>query len=75
MIGNNFVVDHVSNIEKLVKDNRIEYLDAIIHYCNVHNYEIEAIASILKKNNIIKMKLQYEAENLNFLKKSSRLPL
>jgi hypothetical protein len=71
-----FNIDHISNIEKLVLEKKIvSYIDAIIHYCDIYGYEIEVIASVVKKSPTIKSKLQYEAEELNFMKKSARLPL
>ena len=68
-------INHISNIEKIALDNKIPYMDAIIHYCEINSYEIEVIANVVKKSPTIKSKLQYEAEELNFMKKSARLPL
>ena len=53
----------------------IDYIDACIMFCEKNNMEVEQIASIIKSNQNIKSKIQIEAENLNYLKKTSRLPL
>jgi hypothetical protein len=70
-----FNVNYVQEIENLVRDKNIEYIDAIVHYCEKSGLEIEFLAGIIKKDPVMKSKLQFEAENLNFMKKSARLPI
>lgn len=62
-------------IEEMVKKYNISYLDAVIHFCEEKNIEIESIGSIIKKNQKIFSSIQEEAENLNFLPKTSRLDI
>ena len=61
-------------IERIVSSFNLEYMDAVIYYCEKNNIEIETAASIIRSNLKIKSKLQLEAENLNFLPKSAKLP-
>lgn len=60
-------------IERLVKNFNLDYIDAITYFCEKNNIEIETIASIVKSNLRIKSKIQSEAENLNYLPKSAKL--
>ncbi len=60
-------------IEKIVSDYNIDYMDAVLHYCEKNNIEVETAASIIKSNLRIKSRLQHEAENLNYLPKSAKL--
>ena len=60
-------------IEKLVCEKNISYMDAIVHYCENNELEIESAAKLI--NSIIKSKIEAEARNLNFLPKVSKLPL
>ena len=60
-------------IEKIVKDNKMSYMDAIVWYSHEINMEPEAAAALLNKN--IRSKLEVEARDLNFLPKVSKLPL
>lgn len=54
----------------------IEYIDAVIMWCEKNGIELEFIANIIKKDALIKSKIQNEAENLNFIKPSgAKLPL
>ncbi len=64
-----------NDIEEIVYMLDIDYIDACIMYCEQHDIEIEYIGEILKKNQVLKSKLQFEAEQLNFIKKSNRLPI
>jgi hypothetical protein len=63
-------VDFVNEVETLVKDGSMTYMDAILHLCDKKKIEIEAITSLISNNSFVKAKLQLEAENLHFLPKS-----
>lgn len=62
-------------IEDLVSRHNISYIDAIVMYCEKNNIEIETFGKIVKSNDMLKAKLQLEAESLNFLPKSNTLPI
>lgn len=62
-------------IEKLVETHEIDYIDACILYCQQNNIEVEQLGDIVRNNSNLKSKVQKEAENLRFLKKTSRLKL
>ena len=63
-------------IEKIVQEKSIEYLDAVMYYVDKNNVEIENAASLIKSSQILKGKIAAEAEDLKLLKtKSARLPL
>lgn len=65
----------IKDIESLVTRGNIDYLDAVVHYCETNNVEIEAAAIIIRNNIRIKSKLQSECEGLNFLPKRACLPI
>jgi phage terminase small subunit len=44
-------------------------------YCEKYNIEIEAVASLIKKSEVIKAKLEAECEDQNMIQKKPRLPL
>lgn len=64
-----------SEIEKLVRDNEIEYMEAVILWCERNGLEVEFAGELIRRNSVLKSKIQLEAENLNFMKKSARLPI
>jgi isopropylmalate/homocitrate/citramalate synthase len=63
------------DIEKMNKEYNIEYIDAIVEWCEKHNLEVEYAAQQIKRDPVLKAKLQVEAENLNYIKKPNRLPI
>lgn len=65
----------VEEIEKLCRDKNIEYIDAIVFWCEKNNLEIETAAYWIKKDPVMRSKVQVEAENLNVLKRGARLPI
>jgi hypothetical protein len=65
----------VEEIEKLCRDKNIEYIDAIVFWCQKNNLEVETAAYWIKKDPVMKSKVQLEAENLNVLKRGARLPI
>jgi hypothetical protein len=60
-------------IEETVKTYRLSYMDAIVWWCEKNEMEIEVAAKLC--NGVIKEKLRYEAQELNFLEKPNRLPI
>jgi uncharacterized protein YeaC (DUF1315 family) len=66
--------EFVLEIESLVKEKRVEYIDAVMLYCEQHNIEVETAAELIKQNVVLKAKVQVEAENLNMVKRTARLP-
>jgi len=64
-----------TEIEKLVREKEIEYMEAVILWCERNNLELEFAAEMIRRNTALKAKIQIEAENLNFMKKSARLPI
>lgn len=62
-------------IEYLCESRKMEYIDAVVHWCEAAGVEVEYAANLIKKNQVLKMKILEEAENLNFVKKTARLPI
>lgn len=63
-------------IEIIVKEKCLTYMDAILYYAENNEIELESVARLVKINSTIKEKLLVEAEDLNFMKeKSARLPI
>ena len=61
------------NIEVKDLSKHMPVLDAILHYCEKYNLEYETAASLISTD--LKRSLRGEAEELNFIPKSSRLPI
>tara|TARA_R100001594_G_scaffold6663_1_gene18799 strand:+ start:138 stop:392 length:255 start_codon:yes stop_codon:yes gene_type:complete len=61
-------------IENLVLHNEnMNYIDAIVHFCDNNNIDVESVPKLISKP--LKEKIKYEAQELNFLKRSSRAKL
>ena len=60
-------------VEKIVQSNNFNYIDAILAYCEENKIEIESISKLMSKP--LKEKLKYDAQQLNFMKKTSRAKL
>ncbi len=63
------------DITSLMSSHKLTGIDAICHWCEKNNVEIESIPSLLKGNSKLKSILQEEGEMLNMLPKVSRLPV
>ena len=62
-------------IDKLVQEKKMEYIDAVLFYCAVNDIEIETAASLIKGSAKMKAKIQLEAEEQNLITKSAKLPI
>ena len=60
-------------IETIVANEDMNYIDAICYYCEINNLEIESVTKLVSKP--LKEKLKYDAQELNFMKKTSRARL
>jgi len=60
-------------VEHIVYNEKLSYMDAIVFNANKRNIEPEKAAGLLNKN--IKAKVEAEARDLNFLPRRSKLPL
>lgn len=60
-------------IEKLVKEKNMSYMDAVIHYCEENDIDLQHINKLISKP--LKEKISVEAQKLNFLPKTGALPL
>ena len=69
--NNNFIEE----IETLCKTKNVEYIDAIVIWCEKNKLEVETAAYWIRKDPAMKAKLQAEAENLNIIKRGARLPI
>ena len=61
-------------VESLVLNNAdMNYIDAIVFFCEQNNIDVESVPKLISKP--LKEKIKYEAQELNFLKRSSRAKL
>lgn len=63
------------NIETIVKEKKVTYMDAILLYCDNTGLEIELASKLV--SGALKSKIKVEAEELHFLPKSNtnKLPI
>ena len=60
-------------IEKIVAEENLNYIDAIVYYCESNNLEVDSISKLMAKP--LKERLKWDAIRLNFMKKTSRAKL
>jgi hypothetical protein len=67
--------DFVHNIEIIVVEKKVDYIDAVLMYCEKTGLEIETAAKIIKNNAKMKARIKTDAEDQNYLPKTSKLPI
>jgi folate-dependent tRNA-U54 methylase TrmFO/GidA len=60
-------------IEKIVAEEKFNYIDAICHYCEINSLEVDSVTKLISKP--LKERLKWDAIRLNFMKKTSRAKL
>ena len=53
-------------IEKIVKEKKISYMDAVVWYCEQNDIDTGTVSSLISKS--LKEKIQVEATDLKMLK-------
>jgi uncharacterized protein YdhG (YjbR/CyaY superfamily) len=72
----NFFLNEVTlqkQIEELVIDSRLTYMEAMIRFCSDNSLDFEDIANIVSVN--LKEKIRVDAMNDGYLPKQTMLPL
>jgi len=59
-------------IEKLSKEKDLKYMETIILYCEQEGLDIETVGTLV--NQSLKEKIALEAQELNYMPKTSALP-
>ena len=61
-------------IESLVLNNAdMNYIDAIVFFCEKHSLDLESVTKLISKP--LKEKIKYDAQQLNFMKRTTRAKL
>ena len=60
-------------IETIVANEEMNYIDAICYYCEINSLEIESVTKLISKP--LKERLKWDATRLNFMKRTSRAKL
>lgn len=64
-------------VENLVADGDLSYMEALVHIMDKENIDEESMSKLVKKNPVVKMKLELESQRLNLVEKEEQntLPL
>ena len=60
-------------IEDIVNDTKMGYMDSVLFYCEQNEMEPETAATLITGK--LKQIIREEAEDLNFLPKTAKLPV
>jgi len=63
----------MENIENLVQQTKMTYIDAVMHYCEENKLEPETAGKMIGGK--LKQNIQDEAEDLHLIERTSKLPL
>ena len=66
-------IKFMAKIEELVQRTKMTYIDAVVHYCEENKLEPETAGSMVGGK--LKQNIQEEAEGLNLIQKTSKLPI
>ena len=67
--------DFQREVESLAFEKRIEFMEAVILYCEQTGMEIEVAGQLIKTSAKMKAKIQDEVEALNYFPKTTKLPI
>jgi phosphopantetheine adenylyltransferase len=69
------IKDFQREVEMLAFEKRIEFMEAVLLYCETTGMEIEVAGQLIKTSAKMKAKIQDEAEALNYFPKTTKLPI
>lgn len=53
----------------------VTFMDALVHYAQKYDIEIELIGDVVKRSPMLKAKIREDAERLRMVEKTVRLPV
>lgn len=56
-------------------NNEVSFFDALVHYAEKYDIEIELVGEIVRRSPVLKSKVREDAEKLHMVEKTSRLPI
>ena len=69
----NEISEFSDKIVEIAQETGMTMMDSIIHYCEETGLEIDVASTLI--SSALKSKIREEAQSLNLLKKTSRLPV
>ena len=75
MVWGGLLLYFVRSAISLLNCLRISYIDAVIYFCEQKGLDVETAASLIRNNSKLKASIQLEAEKLNYLPKTTQLPV
>ena len=69
----NEISEFSEKIVEIAQETGMTMMDSIIHYCEETGLEIDVASTLI--SSALKSKIREEAQSLNLLKKTSRLPV
>ena len=67
------IIKFSTMILSLSCEKKLSIMDTLCYYCDKNGFEIEVAATLLTPT--VKSKIKIEAQNLNMMKKTARLPV
>lgn len=62
-------------VEEIVRDHSMDYMEAILFFCEENGIEVEAIASLVKRSEPIRQKLEAQCISSRMLGRSRAGPV
>lgn len=56
-------------------NEEVSYIDALVYYAETNNLEIDLIGEIIRRSPVLKSKVRDDAERLNMVERSTKLPI
>ena len=56
-------------------NEEVSYIDALVHYAQKHDIEVELVGEIVKKSAVLKSRVRTDAEKYNLMVKTAQLPV
>lgn len=66
-------IDFNEKIKDIMNTTKMSVMDSILHYCDENKVEYETVSELISQEN--KQKLREEAEMINLLPKTAKLPI
>ena len=74
-IQNELIKNLMADIENICRNVNESYIDVVVEYCETHDLDPTVVGKLIRKNVVLTAAMTKEAEELNIIEKTARLPV
>lgn len=74
-LQNQLIKNLMAEIDLICRNVNESYIDVVVEFCEKHDLDPVVVGKLIRKNVVLHSRIEKEAEDLNIIEKTAKLPL